>query len=119
MAASSVRRAFMLFHLALGLGILAATAQTAYHGLTEHQGLDLHLGMLVTLETLGALLFLLPKSIKAGGSVLLVVLLGGFVIHLTRGELAVQLLIYAAGVWFVMVHGPVWGAQSATPSVAA
>jgi hypothetical protein len=47
-------------------------------------------------------LFLIPRTIRWGGVILLVILLLGFAEHLTRGELELQLLIYAAGVWFVM-----------------
>ena len=119
MASLSVRRAFMALHLALGLGILVATLQTLLHVTREHGGPDLHVGFLVALEGIGAVLFLIPQTLRVGAIALLVVLLGGFAVHVSRGELEVQLLIYAAGVWYVMVHGAAWRAGPPAPAVAA
>ena len=115
----SVRRAFMALHWALGLGILVATLQTLLHVTREHGGPDLHMGFLVALESVGAVLFLIPRTLRVGAVALLIVLLGGFAVHVARGELEVQLLIYAAGVWFVMVHGAVAPAHPPAPDVAA
>jgi hypothetical protein len=68
-----------------------------------------HLALVGAVEMIGALLLLIPRTLKVGGVALLVVMIPGFVVHLTRGEWEPQLLIYAAGVWFVMVHGAEWG----------
>lgn len=118
MAAPDVRRAFVVLHLALGLGILVATLQTLLHVTQEHGGPNLHVVFLVAAETIGAVLFLLPQTLRIGAVVLLILLLGGSVVHLTRGELEVHLLVYAAGVWFVMVHGAAWEARPRTSGVA-
>lgn len=99
----------MLLHAVLGLGLLAATLQTLLHGIREHGGVGLHLGFLVALEGIGAVLFLFSRTLRIGAAALLIVLVGGFVLHLWRGEVEVHLLIYAAAVWFVLVHGAAWG----------
>jgi hypothetical protein len=104
----NARRAFQLFHAVLGLGLLAMSLLAlvhALHELDEHG----HFAFVAGLEALGAVLLLIPQTVRWGGATLLVVLLPGFVNHLARGDWEIQLLIFAAGVWFVMVHGPAWG----------
>jgi len=116
MASHQVRRAFMLFHAVLGLGLLIMAHNALFHALHEH-GFG-HLMLVAAVEFVGALLLLIPRTLKVGGFALLVVLVPGFVVHLTRGEWELQLLIYAAGVWFVMMHGAAWGRPTPTSGVA-
>lgn len=119
MAAPNVRRAFIVLHAAVGLGILVATLQTLLHMMREHGGLGFHLGFVVALEGIGAVLFLIPRTLRVGAIALLIVLVGDFTVQLTRGELEVQLLIYAAAVWFVLVHGAAWGQRRPDSAAAA
>ncbi len=114
----NLRRAFIVLHAALGLGLLAATLQMGLHAMREHGGLGLHLGFLVALEGIGAVLFLIPRTLRVGAIALLIVLVGGFALHLTRGEFEAQLLVYAAAVWFVFVHGAEWGSRPREAAVA-
>lgn len=108
-----VRRAFIMLHAILGLGLLVATLQSLLHMMAEHGGPGIHLGVVLALEGVGAVLFLIPQTLRIGAVALLIVLVGGFAVHLTRAQLEVQLLIYAAAVWFVWVHGAEWGARPA------
>ena len=117
MAASQLRRAFMLFHAVLGVALLIMAHNTLFHALHEH-GFG-HLAFVAALEMIGALLLLIPRTLRIGGVALLVVLVPGFVTHLTRGEWELQLLIYAAGVYFIMVHGAAWGRTTPASGVAA
>jgi hypothetical protein len=118
MAAAKIRQAFMVFHAVLGGVLLIMSHNLLFHALHNH-GLG-HLAVIAAVEMAGALLLLIPRTLKVGGVALLVILLPGFVVHLTRGEWELQLLIYAAGVWFVMVHGAEWGRPAPAPtSVAA
>jgi uncharacterized membrane protein YphA (DoxX/SURF4 family) len=117
MAAQQIRRAFMLFHAVLGLGLLIMGHNTLFHALHE-RGFG-YLTLVAGLEFVGAILLLIPRTLKLGGVALLVTLIPGFIIHLTRGEWELQLLIYAAGVWFVMVHGAAWGRTPPTSRVSA
>lgn len=117
MATLSVRRAFMIFHAVLGGTLLIMGHNTLFHALHEH-GFG-HLAFIPALEVIGALLLLIPRTLKVGAIILLVVLLHGFVLHLTRGEWELQLLIYAAGVWFVMAHGAAWGRATGSTAGAA
>jgi hypothetical protein len=116
MGDSDLRRSFMLFHAVLGGALLVMGHNTLFHAL-HHHGFG-HLALIAALEMIGAVLLLIPRTVKAGGMALLVVLVPGFIVHLTRGEWELQLLIYAAGVWLVMAHGPAWGRKStAAPTI--
>lgn len=53
------------------------------------------------------LLFLIPKTMRAGGVCLLAVLALALVLHGRKGEFAGQLPIYAVAVSLVMLHGPI------------
>jgi len=111
---TNVRYAFMLFHAVLGGVLLITSHNTLFHALHEH-GFG-HLAMVGALGMIGALLLLIPRTIKIGGVALLVVLVPEFVAHLTRGEWELQLLVYATGVWLVMMHGPTWGKRAGLPA---
>ena len=102
----TAHRAYLLFHAVLGVGLLVMSLETLVHALREFEGAHRHLAFVGGLETLGAALFLIPRTVRWGGVLLLITLLGGFAVHLTRGEWPLSLLIYAAGVWFVMAQGP-------------
>lgn len=103
MTAVNVRREFRLFHAILGIGLLILSLQALRHALGEHEGGgQLHLAMVSGLQAVSAVLFLIPRTVRWGGAILLLILIVGFTEALTRGELELQRLIYAAGVWFVM-----------------
>lgn len=104
---SRVRQAFMVFHAVLAGSLLVLSHNTLFHALHEH-GFG-HLAFVAALEMLGAVLLLIPRTLQIGGIALLIVLIPGFIVHVSRGEWELQLLIYAAGVYFIMVHGAAWG----------
>lgn len=71
---------------------------------------DIHAIVLGSVEALAALLFLIPPTMRLGGYGLLGTFGFALLIHATRGQSAGSLLIFAAAVFFVIVHGPVpWG----------
>src|SRR5206468_3404723 len=112
--------AFIVFHLTLGLALLYGSVTTAIHGVSEtlrqgHGGAHFHLAVVGAVEAVGAALFLVPRTLKAGGWLLLSILAIATLFHATQGEFRPDLLVYAAGVWFVMAHGTV----SARPTAAA
>ena len=117
MTHAHLRGAFMVFHAVLGGVLLILSHNTLFHSLHAH-GIG-HLTFVAALEMLGALLLLIPRTLKVGGIALLVVLIPGFIAHLTRGEWEPQLLIYAAGVYFIMVHGAAWGRRTSASGAAA
>src|SRR5437899_594757 len=111
MAAPNVRRAFIVFHVVLGISLLIASIQTLAHALHELGGRHGHLAIVASFEAIGALLFLIPKMLRAGAVLLLITVLGALAVHTYLGQWRLDLLVYAAGVWFVMAHGSAWRAQ--------
>ena len=93
--------AFTIFYVALGVGLLVGSVQTLLHAI--HQGhWHLHVGLVAGIEATGAVLFLIPKTKRVGGALLLLTLLGGVVLQALQREWRTDLVIYAAGVWLVM-----------------
>jgi len=109
MAAASQRRAFQLLHLVLGVGLLGTAIETLVRAL--HDG-GAPLAAVAAITIVAAALFLVPRTVRLGGSVLLVVVLAVLVERLLRGQPRLDLMVFAAGIWFVMVHGAAWGRQS-------
>ncbi len=96
------RRSFTVFHLVLGLGILWLSVRTVIGALHSEAGHhDPHALALGAVEGIGALLFLLPWTLRVGAALLLLTIVTAAVIHGLAGQWRVDLLIYAAGVWLV------------------
>jgi hypothetical protein len=96
-------RAFFLLWWALGIVLFVLSVRTVRLALGFHH--DPHALVLATIEAVAALAFLIPKTMRAGGATLLVVLALAALVHALRGEFPGTLFIDAAGVLFVMVHG--------------
>jgi hypothetical protein len=106
-----IRRAFLIFHVVLGLALLWASVHTLLHlGPT-----DLHARIIGSIEAVGAVAFLIPRTLRFGGALLLLSLVGAILVHAGMGEWRPDLLVYAAGVVLVIVHG---SAHQHAPSVA-
>jgi hypothetical protein len=111
MVTTALRRSFIAFHLTLGLTLLFLSLRTVLQTLgPEASGAGAHVAVLGTIETIGAALFLLPRTLRIGGALLLLTIGGVAVLHALAGQFRGDLLIYAVGTWFVMVHGPGAGA---------
>lgn len=104
-----VRRSFIGFHLVLGLGLLAASVETLMHALApENRLTHQHIALVAAVEGLGAILFLLPRTLRAGALLLIATIGLAFVLHGLQGAWRPDLAIYAAGAWFVFAHGSGW-----------
>ena len=113
----TLQKSFIVFRFTLGLALLYGSVTTALHGFS-HGGFEhLHLGVVGAVEAVGAALFLIPQTLKAGAWLLLAILGVALVFHATQGEFRPDLLVYAAGVWFVMIHGA-GSSQPQTPTAA-
>jgi hypothetical protein len=101
-------RAFLGLWWTLGAVLLVLSVRTALNALWPGPGgFDLHVALIASIEAVGALLFLIPRTMRAGGWTLLATFAAASLLHLAHGEFPWQLLIDAAGVLFVIVHGPV------------
>ena len=105
MATALFRRSFAAFHYILGLGILCLSLRTvmwAVHPEAGHHGH--HAVVLASVEAIGALLFLVPRTLRVGAALLLLTIGVAGVVHAFAGEWRIDLLIYGAGVWLVAAH---------------
>ena len=118
MATPALRRAFIIFHLALGVGLLVASLQTLAYALGLAGHIRIHLSTLASVEALGAALFLLPHTLRLGAILLLLTIGIALAVHTVEGEWRPDLVIYAAGTWFVLVHGAAWTGQPGRSDVA-
>jgi uncharacterized membrane protein YphA (DoxX/SURF4 family) len=99
---SRIRRAFLVFHFTLGLALLGSSVHTVLHLGRS----DLHALVIGSIEAVGAAAFLVPRTLRPGAALLLLPLGAAALIHAGRGEWRPDLLVYAAGVLLVAVHGP-------------
>jgi hypothetical protein len=100
------------FHLVLGGGLLIGSVQTLLEALPTGGPAHLHLALLAGVEALGAALFLLPRTLRVGAALLLLTIVVAFLAHGVQGHWRWDLAIFAAGTWFVAVHGPGWGERA-------
>jgi len=101
-------RAFYGLWWTVGIVIFYLSVTTVRGALGRgHDAADLHALIIGSVETIAALLFLVPRTMTWGGVGLLATFAAAFLIHAHAHHFAAHLLIYAAAVLFVMVHGPV------------
>jgi hypothetical protein len=108
------RRAFIAFHLALGLALLYLSVRTVLTALADHAD---HSGVhvvLASVETLGALLFLFARTLRLGGILLLATMGVAALVHAMQMQLRADLIVYCAGTVFVMAHGSAWRTAQVT-----
>lgn len=117
MAAPATRRAFTVFRLVLGSGILFLAARTAIDAMTGAHSLPPILIIGAGIEALGAALFMLPRTPRVGGAIMLFTMTTALILDSLWHHLRIDLLIYLAGTYYVMVQGAAWGARSSASSV--
>jgi uncharacterized membrane protein YphA (DoxX/SURF4 family) len=120
MASPLLRRSFIAFHLVLGLGLLTASIQTLLHALApENRHSHQHIALIAALEAIGAILFVIPRTLRPGALLMVFTIGSGFLLHAVQGEWRPDLAIYAVGTWFVLVHGSGWDERQRVANVAA
>ena len=107
-----VRRAFVLFHLTLGVVVFIESVLTVVNSL--HSTTTSHLNTIVPwfagLEALAAVLLLIPQTMKVGGAILLLIFLAALIVHGPADGM--PLIVYSAGVIFMMIHGSAYSSRS-------
>ncbi len=115
MNSHALRRSFIIFHLTLALVVLAQSLMTALQG--DGSGGTSHVKLFVTAlasaEAVAAVLFIVPATLRVGALALLEVFFVALAFHGLHGEFPTTLLVYAAGVFFVMTHGSAFGKGAA------
>ncbi len=118
MNSHALRRAFIAFHLTLGVVVIAQSLITVLHA-SGGQHPSRSLALFAGAEVIAALLFLLPATLRAGAWGLLLIFVSAIAFHGLHGELQLTLLVYAAGVVLVMAHGSAFGKERLHRSAAA
>jgi len=105
MTDKSFWRASVAFHMTLGVVVFLQSADAVHFALSGGVAgtLRTHMTILASVEAVGALLFLIPKTARWGGGILIVVFAIALLVHgILHG---LPLLVYAAGVILVMAQG--------------
>jgi hypothetical protein len=112
MTARHTATALRILHWTVGLVILLESYRTL-HGALSHLHTAGHGGALLwvrlvlsSLEIVGALLFLVPRTLIAGAYMLLAIIALAICIHALHGEFSGLeiLVLYAAAVYVCLVH---------------
>ncbi|MBI1804749.1 MAG: hypothetical protein HY033_00640 [Ignavibacteriae bacterium] len=105
----ALRRAFIVFHLTLGIVVFIQSVLTALHAAAggDAQPASHFAVWLGIAEAMAALLFLVPATLRIGAVGLLMIFFIALTVHGLHSGL--PLLVYGAGVVFVMVHGSAFG----------
>ena len=99
-------RAFLaLWHIP-GLVLLTGGIETALGALVEGRHGNPHIALLGAIEGAAAALFLIPRAMRIGAAGLVGTIAVAFAVHTALGEFRGDLVVYAAAVLFVAVHGP-------------
>jgi hypothetical protein len=101
-------RSFVVLWWVLGATLLVLSVRTVIDG---WGGSDPHPVLIGGLEVVAAVLFLIPRTLRAGAAGLLFTIAIATALHFHAGHFRWDLLVYAAAVLFVAVHGPLTGAQ--------
>ena len=83
-----LRHSFIGFHLTLGIVVVVQSLATLLHAIGSDvaQHINIALACLAGAEVMGALLFLLPATLRVGASVLLAIFIFAIVFHALHGE---------------------------------
>lgn len=103
----TLRRSFIALHVSIVLVALVQSGQVLHHAigaLAEHHLLVLFAG----LQLLGGILFLLPRTLRAGGAVLVVVFAHAAIYQAVNGQFPATALVCAVAALFVTLHGDGW-----------
>lgn len=107
----TIRIAFIGFHFILAIVILLQSVWGVKHALSTANHALL---ILAIVEAAAAIVFMIPRTTRLGGLILLIVFAVAFAIHLLHGELDLRLLVYAAGTLFIVIHGSAFDEKHTT-----
>ena len=101
----SLRRSFVAFHLTLASVVLVQSVSTAIKAFWVEPDANWHLFSLASVEAVAAILFVIPATLRVGGTALCLVFFVAFTLHAIIGEFELHLLVYFAGTLFILFHG--------------
>jgi uncharacterized membrane protein YphA (DoxX/SURF4 family) len=99
-------RSFLALWWVVGIGLLALSVRTVALAFERGQVVDLHMALIGGVEAAAAILFLVPRTLRAGAAGLLLTIAIAWLAHAHAQVVRWDLAIDAAAVLFVAVHGP-------------
>jgi len=102
MTSGGRNQSIVVLHYTTGLVLLYLSLRTAIHAFGG--GGSRHGAVLGAVEALGAVLFLVPRTLGIGALLLLLTLGAAIVMHGLGGAFRGDLLVFAAAVWCVLAN---------------
>jgi uncharacterized membrane protein YphA (DoxX/SURF4 family) len=99
-------RSFLFLWLATGVALLYGSVETVRSAFGSSAHVNPHLVVLGSVEAVAAGLFLIPQWMRFGAIGLLITILVALAVHTVLREFRGDLMLYAAAVSFVLIHGP-------------
>ena len=106
----SLMRSFLVLWITTGVVLLVASVRTILDAVSGPHA-NPHIMLLAAIEAISAVLFVVPRTMRAGAMGLLATIAVAFLVHTIMGQFRGDLLIYAAAVLFVSLHGSLTGPQ--------
>jgi uncharacterized membrane protein YphA (DoxX/SURF4 family) len=100
MTSNAFGRVFLAFHLILGATLLVLSV-LSLHSTLRGSTPSVHVLLVAGVEALGAVLFLVPRTVRIGAALLALTLLVALFLHAARAQFRGDLLVYLAGVVLV------------------
>jgi hypothetical protein len=95
-------RSFKTLHLALGLLVLLEGGLNIAGGLSHERSLEsIAFG---TAEAVGAVLFMVPRTLAAGACILICAFLVAAAVHVVEWDSPIEHLVYGVAVLLVLAH---------------
>jgi uncharacterized membrane protein YphA (DoxX/SURF4 family) len=114
MTSVAFRRALLIFHIVLGATLLVLSI-LSLHATLRTPAPAAHVLLIAGGEALGALLFLVPRTVRVGAVLLALTVLVALLLHASRAQFRGDLLVYLAGVLVVATRAPTGGFEAREP----
>jgi len=106
-----VALAFLALWWTLGIALLAWSIATVHGAVAAGRPAShhaaFHAALVGSVEAIGALLFLIPRTMRVGAALLVVTFAAALLLHALEHQFRGDLIVYAAAVVYIAVHGPV------------
>jgi len=93
------------FHLTLASVVFVQSVLGVIKALLAEPDANWHIFSLGSVETVAAILFVIPLALRFGGIALCLVYIVVFTAHAILGEFELWPLVYGAGTVFILFHG--------------
>ena len=102
----NLMRGFLFLWVVTGVALLYGSVETVRSALASSAHANPHLVVLGSVEAVAAALFLVRRLMRFAAIGLLITIGVAFAVHTALHEFRGDLLLYAAAVAFIRIHGP-------------